>query len=163
KERFRRMSRDEQVAELLLNWEEAAEQGRPVSVGELCRDCPELLDEVRAKIQALEAVYRVPNGTETTVIQDGSRPAAETKTPRLPGYEILDTLGSGGMGKVYKARQLSLNRVVALKMILGGGHARPADVERLRREAEAVARLDHPNIVQIYEVGECDGVPYLAL
>jgi eukaryotic-like serine/threonine-protein kinase len=81
----------------------------------------------------------------------------------LPDYEVLELLGSGSMGVVYKARQLRLNRLVALKMIRERGLARPDVRARFRTEAEAVARLRHPNIVQIYEIDEYEGLPYFAL
>ncbi len=87
----------------------------------------------------------------------------EPPVPGVPGYEIEGVLGRGGMGVVYKARHLALKRNVALKMILNRGHAGPRELARFRIEAEAVARLQHPNIVQIHEVGEADGHPYCAL
>jgi predicted Ser/Thr protein kinase/tetratricopeptide (TPR) repeat protein len=83
--------------------------------------------------------------------------------PAIPGYEVLAELGRGGMGVVYKARQTSLKRLVALKMILSHAHAGPEERARFQTEAEAVARLQHPNIVQVYEVGEHDGLSYFSL
>jgi WD40 repeat protein len=81
----------------------------------------------------------------------------------VPGYEIEGILGRGGMGVVYKAQQTALKRTVALKMILGGGPAGEEQRTRFKAEAEAVARLRHPHIVQVYEVGEHQGLPYCAL
>jgi WD40 repeat protein len=83
--------------------------------------------------------------------------------PRIPGYEILGELGRGGMGVVYKARQLGLNRLVALKMVRAGAHAGPEELLRFATEARAVAHLQHPQIVQIFEVNRHEGQPFFIM
>lgn len=96
-------------------------------------------------------------------VGDVSVAARASDIEEIPGYELLGILGKGGMGIVYRARQLSLKRQVAIKMILTGRRARPEERARFQREAEAVARLQHPNIVQIYEIGEQNGLPYFSM
>ncbi len=103
---------------------------------------------------------------ETVAATEKTTASPEGLSPRpapVAGYEILGVLGRGGMGVVYKARQIGLNRLVALKMIHATDHGDPRQLARFRTEAEAVARLRHPNIVQVYEVGEAEGCPFLSL
>jgi serine/threonine-protein kinase len=100
-------------------------------------------------------------GDEAGTVPQAAR--QETVPRTVAGYDILDVLGRGAMGVVYRARQRGLNRVVALKMILAGSHAGARELERFRTEAEAVARIQHPHIVQIHEVGEEDGRPFFSL
>ena len=80
-----------------------------------------------------------------------------------PGYDLLEEIGRGGMAVVFRARQQILNRVVALKMLLAGGVASQEVLSRIQHEAQAVARLQHSGIVQIHEVGEHRGLPFLSL
>jgi tetratricopeptide (TPR) repeat protein len=99
-----------------------------------------------------------------TMVSDRPMPFAPAGPPMaLPGYRIVSELGRGGMGVVYKAVQLNLNRAVALKVVLGGPFASCEDKARFRIEAEAAARLRHPNLVQVFDVGEWSGFQFLAL
>src|SRR5258707_11535117 len=102
-----------------------------------------------------------PSTAAPPILGAQSRPGAPL--PEIPGYEVLAVLGRGGHGIVYRARHLKLKRVAALKMLLTGEYASPAELARFMREAEAIAALQHPNIVQIYDVGEVDGRPYFTM
>jgi serine/threonine protein kinase len=105
-----------------------------------------------------------PAGLPPEVVAAQQLPAAAAPSyPEIPGYEILLELGRGGMGVVYQARQIRLKRFVALKMILSGAHAGADELARFKAEAQAVAQLQHPNIVAIHEIGDKDGLPYFSL
>jgi serine/threonine protein kinase len=140
------------------------EQGEIPELEEYLRRFPDLGRDLRLHFEVHAALRAEAGGTYTLprLYAETNGPASGDQ-PALPGYEVLEELGRGGMGVVYKARQIALNRVVALKMILAGPHAGSQEVARFRREAEAVAQLSHANIVQIYEVGEYEGRPYLTL
>ena len=106
----------------------------------------------------------LPPGPRAGVGIESDARFAEGGLPTVPGYEILSVLGRGGMGIVYKAFQPELKRQVAVKMILHGSHASERELaRRFRVEAEAVARLQHPNIIQIHDIGRCGDHPYFTL
>jgi serine/threonine protein kinase len=115
---------------------------------------------------SLQGLFTVgsPEPDDNTVpFEAASMLSMPVKPPTIDGYEVLGELGRGGMGVVYKARQRGLKRIVALKMILSGDHAGAHEQARFRAEAGAVAKLQHPNIVQVYETGDQDGRPYFSL
>lgn len=118
----------------------------------VCGDCDRKLEELAQAAQ--ELLPSLP-------AQD--RMAKASGPPDIPGYRILEELGRGGMGVVYKAAHPTLPKVVALKVILSGAHAGPEALARFRTEAEAAARLQHPNIVQVLDFGEHEGRPYFTM
>jgi serine/threonine-protein kinase len=129
----------------------------------VCESCPELLPVVRdrwrqvCRVRAdLDALFPPSDAPDT-------RPPEWMALPKILGYEVAAVLGRGGMGIVFRARHLRLNRWVALKMILAGAYAGTREQDRFEREAEAAARLRHPNVVQIYDVGDADGRLYFTM
>jgi serine/threonine-protein kinase len=129
----------------------------------VCASCPELLPVVRERWRlmgrlrdGLDALFPAPTAPFSP------RPEGPA-LPQIPGYEVEAVLGRGGMGVVFKARHLKLKRLVALKMLLTDIYASPEELARFRREAEAVAALRHPNIVQVHDAGEAAGRPYFTM
>jgi serine/threonine-protein kinase len=135
---------------------------------EVCGACPELLPEVRRRWQQLcvieaelEAMFPTPGADTGTEAPAALSPGAELL--QIPGYDLESVLGRGGMGIVYKARHLRLNRPAALKMLLVGAYAGQHERARFLQEAEAVAGLRHANIVQVHDVGDFAGMPYFTM
>ncbi|QEL16752.1 serine/threonine-protein kinase [Limnoglobus roseus] len=126
---------------------------------------PHLREELALQFEVHGAM--ATDAAETPRLTDATRPDLEPpfgdELPDVPGYEVVEVLGRGGMGVVYKARDRRLRRPVALKMFDPGRTPSPREVLRFRAEAAAIARLRHPNVVQIYEIGDHRGLPFLAL
>jgi formylglycine-generating enzyme required for sulfatase activity/tRNA A-37 threonylcarbamoyl transferase component Bud32 len=165
------------------------EHGEASRLEEYVRRFPQLAAELRRHFAARQALAggglldhpapptlapqaAVPS--EVPTLSPTPQSGAPPDGPRLPpptgpgelgltGYELLEEIGRGGMGVVYKARHFALNRIVAVKMILHGAQARPDELLRFLTEAEAAAQLQHPNIAQVYEIGRHHGQPYFAL
>jgi serine/threonine-protein kinase len=134
---------------------------------EVCASDPELLREVRIRWERVRRVeYHVDAlfpPDEPTQRYNRTYFNPEIELPAISGYEVESILGRGGAGVVFKARHLRLNRLVALKMLLAGAYAGPEELARFRREAEAVAALRHPNIIQVFDAGEVGGRPYFTM
>ncbi len=148
--------------DLLSRWQKEKSQGRDLPATVICRDHPELARELERRIEALRRMDSLAGRGDAQTVPSPD-PGPHGPLPSVPGYEILGRLGEGGMGVVYRARQLRPHRVVALKMIRAGSHPEPEQLERFRREAEALAQLAHPNIVPVYEVGDHEGLPYFCM
>ena len=172
--------RERRLGEIVLAYLEAADRGEAPSQAEWLASYPEFAAELAeffadaARVDSLAVSLRSRThssagglGSTATIDFQGPGPKGTRPSSRLQkvfgDYELQDVLGRGGMGVVYRARQKSLNRPVALKMIRAGLLASPTMVERFRNEAEVTATLDHPHILPIYDVGEHEGQPYFTL
>lgn len=135
---------------------------------DLATELAEFLD-AHARLNAVAApLRRSLQDSEVTLAftsdrQRTSGTPSHGEGERFGDYELLDEIGRGGMGVVFKARHTRLQRIVALKMVLAGRFADDADVARFREEASTAAALDHPGIVPIYEAGEIDALPYYSM
>jgi len=168
--------RDARLVVLLEDLSQKLRRGEQPDIEAVALANPDLADELRRLFATLlvtdcvaAGVNRFSSGDDVTqeLTPAGERsvsPLAFGPSARRFGdYELLEELGRGGMGVVYKARQVSLGRIVALKVMLRGDMASSADLARFRTEAESAAQLDHPGIVPVYEVGDQDGQPYFTM
>lgn len=140
------------------------ERGERPSLEEYASRYPALREELELHFDVHSALQE--ELLDATCVSDSTRLAAPDLSgplPTLSNYDLVGVLGHGGMGVVYKARHRLLGRHVALKMFQPGRRPTPRELARFRMEAEAIARLQHPNIVQIFEVGEANGLPFIAL
>jgi serine/threonine-protein kinase len=150
------------IDELLSSWQVARASGRDLSAADLCRDQPELLVELERRIAQLRAMQGLAATGDVLDTVPSNQVPPLPFMPAVPGYEILEELGCGGMGQVWKARHIKLGKVVALKLIRDGRQSAEA-TGRFLREMKAIGQLDHANVVEAYDAGECDGTVYLAM
>jgi serine/threonine-protein kinase len=162
--------REQRLDEVIAEYLRAIADSKQVDLQEWQARYPDLtreLAEFLADRERMERLAEPWRATVSTPPSEGGGPAAAADSPArvryFGDYELLEEIARGGMGVVFKARQVSLNRPVALKMLLEGQFASPADVARFQREAEAAANLDHPHIVPIYEVGAHNGQHYFSM
>jgi serine/threonine-protein kinase len=169
----------DRLYEVLLNYLESLERGCRPDAAALLAGHPEFAPELQEfletqdRVEGLTAPLRQMSQAIVQGVQSGSlsqvgasAPRECTKSPapvNVGQYEILEEIGRGGMGVVYKARDPKLGRLVAVKMLRSAHHASPMEVARFLSEARAKARLNHPNIVPVYEIGEEDGLPYFVM
>jgi serine/threonine-protein kinase len=148
--------------------EEALNSGR--SPEDVCAACPEHLEEVRGRwlrirnlADDLERAFPSSGPPREWPGKSAGRSGGPQALPNIPGYEVEAVIGRGGMGVVYKARHLKLRRTVAVKMLIAGDHASSKELTGLLREAQALAGLGHPHIVEVFDAGELDGLPYFTM
>ncbi len=169
------MDREQRLDEVITDYLKAVEAGQPPNETAWLLAHPDLADDLRAflasqrSVERVAAPLRAPAPPAVTQADQATLAPGEAIRSALGivgyfgDYELLEEIARGGMGVVYKARQVSLNRLVALKMILAGQLATTLDVQRFRYEAEAAANLDHSSIVPIYEVGEHGGQQFFSM
>ncbi|NBY03592.1 MAG: hypothetical protein EBQ87_16700 [Planctomycetes bacterium] len=183
------MQDSKQLQEILKKYEEQTKSGNTLTPEEACAANPSLLEAFKSAISNSKTILHIEsNPQERDISQDKTivfEPAidqAQIKTlsvgfnealadkmqagdvqPTIPGYTIAGEIGRGGMGVVYRASQTTLNRPVAIKTLLSAGKLSADLKTRLRKEAEALGMMHHPNIIQVYDINEFDGIPYFVM
>ena len=162
--------RDQRLADLLAELTDSVCRGEVVDFDSVCQQHTDLADDLRLLWGAIlvadtaGAITDERPAIEQTIGDDSSSRRQGLQLPTTVGdYELIEEIGRGGMGVVFRSRQISLNREVAIKMILRGRLASEADLQRFLAEASATAKLEHPNIVPVYEVGDVDGRPFFSM
>jgi len=179
--------REQRLNQIIADYLEARETGHLPDRVALLNQHPDLAEEIALffanQDHLIELTARVPtlvpfpaaqrddlrrceqqSACEEPQVDAGTKSGpSDTRVRYFGDYELIEVLAQGGMGVIYKARQVSLNRVLAVKLVRAGRYATPGDLQRFRLEAEAAAHLDHPNIVPIYEVGEHEGHHYFSM
>ena len=157
--------REQLLSEVFQTLLAQTDQGNPVDWGKVSSEYPDLVQELRELIGAAQLAHVLGGESTAKFAGVGSEvlPTFGQTLNEFADYENLVEIGRGGMGIVYRARQRSLNRDVALKMMVRGVFASPDDLRRFQTEAESAAKLTHPHIVPVFEVGEHAGLPYFSM
>jgi tetratricopeptide (TPR) repeat protein len=162
------MSTDPQILSLVLRWQELRRQGRPITIEELCIDCPEAVEAVEQQVRALTSVGGFVTPPEVPRTASPALASGAAVDPSLPEYagrfRLLCEIAHGGMGVVLRAHDPAIGRDVAIKVMLAAHRGIAAAVRRFFDEARLTGQLQHPGIAPVYDLGELpDGRPYFAM
>lgn len=159
--------RDLRLAEIISNVGDSVIRGEIIDFEKICNANPDLAGELKRLWGTILVTDTAGAAADEGIADTTGDEATRWRSIKLPttidDFELIEELGRGGMGVVYRARQISLNRAVAIKMILRGRLASPSDLKRFLAEASATASLEHPGIVPVYEVGDIDGRPFFSM
>ncbi|TWU57822.1 serine/threonine-protein kinase [Rubripirellula reticaptiva] len=158
--------RDQRLANVLSEVTDAICRGEIIDIETVCTSNPDLADELKSLLGAVLVTDTAGAGRDEGLVDEtaaGSRWRSLQLPTTVGDYQLIEELGRGGMGVVFRARQISLGRDVAVKMILRGGLASETDLNRFMAEAAATAKLEHAGIVPVYEVGDVDGRPFFSM
>src|SRR5262249_15420331 len=151
------------MGRVIEEFQQRVRTGEQPDVEDYARRHPPIADILRELLPTVRLLQKPAAASGVLCLKAPPLPGLAAPPRDLEGYEVLREVGRGGMGVVYEARDQRLNRVVALKMVLASRHECSEDLVRFQAEAEAVAQLQHPNIVQVFETGQHRGQPYFTM